>query len=126
MKVRHDLQRKGIKPHLWIIVNPKRGGKMLKLATLYMLTNVEFDTFTSVIENLKTPLGHVSAMAQFIRRKTFKGLKSHDYHVSMQQILPLGLRGLLDSRPSMAIMRISNVFWRICNKVWNPLEIESL
>jgi hypothetical protein len=44
----------------------------------------------------------------------------------MQQILPLGLRGLLDSRPVMAIMKISKVFWRICNKVWNPLEIESL
>jgi hypothetical protein len=44
----------------------------------------------------------------------------------MQQILPLSLRGLLDSGPRLAIMGISKVFWRICNKVWNPLEIESL
>jgi hypothetical protein len=26
----------------------------------------------------------------------------------------------------MTIMKISKVFWRICNKVWNPHEIESL
>jgi hypothetical protein len=44
----------------------------------------------------------------------------------MHQILPLALRGLLDLRPQMAVMRISKVFQRICNKVWNPLEIESL
>jgi len=53
---------------------------MLKPATPYVLTNVEFDTFAIVIKNLKTPSGHVSAMAQYIKPKTFGGLKSHDYH----------------------------------------------
>jgi hypothetical protein len=36
---------------------------MLKLAAPYVLTMVEFDTFAFISENLKTPLGHVSAMA---------------------------------------------------------------
>jgi hypothetical protein len=65
-------------------------------------------------------------MAQYIRQKTFDGFKSHDYNVLMHQILPLALRGLLDPRPRMAVVRISKVFRRICNKVWNPLEIEAL
>jgi hypothetical protein len=59
----------GIKPHLWLITNPQRGGKMLKSIALYVLTSVEFDIFVLVIENLKTPLGHVLAMAQYIRQK---------------------------------------------------------
>jgi len=32
----------------------KRGGKMLKLATSYVFTGVEFNIFAFVIENLKT------------------------------------------------------------------------
>ncbi len=42
---------------------------MLKSIALYVLTSVEFDIFVLVIENLKTPLGHVLAMAQYIRQK---------------------------------------------------------
>ncbi len=63
VKVRRDLQCKGIRPHLWLIANPRRGGKMLKSVAPYVLTTVEFNTFAFVIENLKTPLSHVSDMA---------------------------------------------------------------
>jgi hypothetical protein len=72
---------------------------MLKLATPYALTMVKFITFFFVIESLKTPEGHVSIMAQYIRQKNFGGLKSNDYHVLMQQIMPLALRGLLALGP---------------------------
>ncbi len=126
VKVRRDLQRRGIRPHLWLIPNPKKKGKMLKPAAPYVLTSEEFEVFSSVIENLKSPSGHVSNMAQYIRKRTFGGLKSHDYHVLMQQIMPLALRGLLQPGPRMAVMRISKVFRRICHSVWNPLEIEAL
>jgi hypothetical protein len=40
--------------------------------------------------------------------------------------MPLALRGLLAPRPQMAIMRISRVSMRFCNKVWNLSDIESL
>jgi hypothetical protein len=40
--------------------------------------------------------------------------------------MPLALRGLLAPRPQMAIMRISKVSRRFCNKVWNLSDIESL
>jgi hypothetical protein len=56
---------------------------MLKLVALYILTSAKFDTFVSVIENLKTPLGHVLAMAQYIKQNLFGALKSHHYHVLM-------------------------------------------
>jgi hypothetical protein len=99
---------------------------MLKPATPYVLTSEEFDTFASTIETLKTPTGHISNMSQYIRKKNFGALNSHDYHVLMQQILSLGLRGLLQPGPKMAVMRISKVFRKICNKMWNPNEFEGL
>ncbi len=66
VKIQCDLQHRGIKPHLWLIVNPRKGGKMLKSTAPYVLTIAEFNIFASIIEIFKTPLGHVSDMGQCI------------------------------------------------------------
>ena len=126
VKVRRDLQRRGIRKHQWLTSNPKKPGKMLKPTAQYVLANEEFEVFASTIESLKTPSGYISNISPYIRKKTFGGLKSHDYHVLMQQILPLALRGLLQPGPRLAVMRICKVFRRICNKVYNPYEFEAL
>jgi hypothetical protein len=99
---------------------------MLKLAAPYVLNDDEFKVFANTIENLKTPSGHSSNLGKHIRSKKFSGLKSHDYHVFMQQLLPLDLRGLLQLGPRMAVMRMSKVYRRICTKVYNPIEFELL
>jgi hypothetical protein len=36
VKVRRDLQRRGIRPNLWLIPHPRKNGKMLKLAAPYV------------------------------------------------------------------------------------------
>jgi len=110
MKMRRDLQHKGMKKHLWLAINPQRGGKMLKPTTPYALIPSGFDIFVTIIENLQTPSGHVSVMGQYIRKKNFEGLKSHEYHVLMQQFLLLTLRGLLTVGLRMAVMKISKIF----------------
>jgi hypothetical protein len=63
----------------------------LKPTIPYILTTSEFDFFATTIKNLKTPLGHVLAMGKHIKKKNFGALKSYDYHVLMQQILPQAL-----------------------------------
>jgi hypothetical protein len=98
VKVRKDLQRKGLRRHLWLTNNPCRPGKMFKPAAPYILTDGEFAKFAKCIESIKTPSGYASALGKHIRKKKFGGLKSHDYHVFMQQILPLALWGLLQWR----------------------------
>jgi hypothetical protein len=82
--------------------------------------------FAQTLEALKTPSGYSSAFAKHIRTKKFGGLKSHDYHVLMQQLLPLALRNLLALGPRMAVMRMCKVFRRLCTKVYNPAEFSSL
>jgi hypothetical protein len=126
VKVRRDMQRRGVMRHLWFTPHLEKNGVMLKFVAPYVLTTKEFNVFASVMESLKPPSGHVSNMAQYIRRKKFGGLKSYDYHVLMQQVMPLALRGLLQPGPRMAVMRISNVFRRLCIRVWNPSEFEAL
>jgi hypothetical protein len=99
---------------------------MLKPTAPYVLTNNEFKLFANTVESLKTSIGHSSSLGKHIRSKKFSALKSHDYHVLMQQLLPLAIRGLLKSGPRMAMMRMCKVFKRICTKIYNPTEYESL
>jgi hypothetical protein len=91
-----------------------------------MLSEEEFISFCNCLESLKTPIGHSSAFGKQIRKKKLGRLKSHDYHVLMQQVLPLALRGLMKPGPRMAIMRMCKVFRRLCTKVYYPMEFQSL
>jgi hypothetical protein len=126
VKARRDLQRKGIRKHLWLLPNPRRGGKKLKPAAPYVLTDGDFHVFARTLELLKTPSGYSSNVGKHIQSKKYGGLKSHDYHVLMQQLMPLALRGLLQPQPRMAVMRICKVFRRICTKVYNLADFQSL
>jgi hypothetical protein len=126
VKVRRDMQRKNIRKHLWLAQKPRRGGKMLKPVAPYVLSDEEFRIFANTIESLKTPTGHSSNLGKNIRSKKFGRLKSHDYHVLIQQLLPLALRGLLKPGPRMTVMRMCKVYRQIYTKVYNPAEFESL
>lgn len=99
---------------------------MVKPRATYVLTEEEFEKFAKCIECLRTPSGYSSDLGKCIRKKNFGGLKSHDYHVLMQQVLPLALRGLMKPGPRMAVMRMCKVFRRLCTAVYNPSDFPSL
>ena len=100
--------------------------KMMKPRASYVLTDEEFEKFATCIESLKTPSGYSSDLGKCIRKKNFGGLKSHDYQVFMQQVLPLALCGLMKLGPRMAIMQMCKVFRCLCTKVYNPASFASL
>jgi hypothetical protein len=124
VKVRRDLQKQNIRRHLWLTANQR--DKMMKPQASYVLTPTEFEVFAQTLESLKFLTGYSSNLGKHIRGKKFGALKSHDYHVLMQQLLPLALRGLLKSGARMAIMRMCKIFRRICTKVYNPTDFDSL
>jgi hypothetical protein len=126
VKVRRDLQRRNIRRYLWLTTQPERGGRIMKPQASYVLTLTEFEQFAQTIESLKTPSGYSSTVGKHILGKKFGSLKSHDYHVLMQQILPLALCSLLTEGARMAVMRMCKIFRRLCAKVYNPAKFESL
>ena len=52
-----------------------------------------------------------------ITRLQSDGLKSHDCHVLMQQLLSVVLRGLLPKGPRHAIYKLCSYFNRLCQRV---------
>jgi hypothetical protein len=99
---------------------------MMKPHAPYVLTAEEFEVFVQTIESLKMPSGYSSSLGKHIRGRKFGSLKSHNYHVLMQQIMVLALRGLLTEGARMAVMRMCKIFRRLCTKVYNPADFDSL
>jgi len=53
-------------------------------------------------------------------------MKSHDWHMLMQQLMPLGLRGLMQPHVRLALMWLNRVFRIICAKVWDLRDFQTL
>ena len=62
---------------------------------------------------------------QLNERKIY-GLKSHDCHVLMQQLLPLTIRGVLQKNVSGAIIELCKFFKQLCSKVLSTNHLQRL
>ncbi|KAI0522516.1 hypothetical protein KFK09_004895 [Dendrobium nobile] len=85
--------------------------------------------FCEVLKNLKFPKGYASSISRCVNVVDCKimGLKSHDCHVLLEDILPIALRSCAPSDEVMRIVvEISHFLKIICAKVIVPTELEML
>ena len=67
--------------------------------------------FYETLENVKFPDGYASNISRCVQKhKTLSGLKSHDYHVLMQHLLPIALRGNVDDKVTSILIELSTIF----------------
>ncbi len=85
--IQKDLKECNIWPHLWLQASVVDRG-FIKPASSYVLTYEEKERFIQIIETLKTPTHYVSSLKKRIKDQDLNGMKSHDYHIMMQEILP--------------------------------------
>ncbi|GKD96783.1 putative transposon, En/Spm-like protein [Tanacetum coccineum] len=84
----------------------------------YTLTNAEKDTFCETLHNIRVPQGYCSNFFSLVNLKYRKliGLKSHDYHMLMQEFLPITIRSIMHLPTRYAIIRFYFFFKSICSK----------
>jgi hypothetical protein len=73
--------------------------------------------FLQVLEDVRVPDGYASNISRCVKMddRTLSGLKSHDSHVIMQQLLPITLRGSkLPSNVIKVLVDMSTFFRGIC------------
>nr|GEX48939.1 hypothetical protein [Tanacetum cinerariifolium] len=94
MNARLDLAKLGIKPELF--ARQEEDKTTLPLAG-YTLTNAEKDIFCETLCNIMVPQGYCSNFSTLVSLKDKKliGLKSHDYHMLMQEFLPIAIRSIM-------------------------------
>ncbi|TYJ98366.1 uncharacterized protein E5676_scaffold232G001000 [Cucumis melo var. makuwa] len=116
VNARKDLQLLKIRPDLY----PQDcGGRTYLPPALHTLWKSEKKLFCSRLYKLKLTDGYSSNISKCVSLDECKvmGLKSHDYHVLMQQLLSVVLRGLLPKGPRHEIYRLCSYFNRLCQRI---------
>ncbi|XP_020249742.1 uncharacterized protein LOC109827184 [Asparagus officinalis] len=91
-------------------------------------SNRKKERFLKVLKDLKLPddfSSNFSGQVQ-IRESKIIGLKSHDYHVLMQQLLPLAMRTSLRNDVGLVLNDYCSFFRELCSKVIDVHLIEKL
>ena len=124
-KCRQDLVDMGIRQVLHPI---SKGNRTYLPPACYTMSTAEKRSFCECLRNMKVPQGYSSNIKSLVSVNELKlvGLKSHDCHVLMQQLLPVAIRGTLPEKVRVAISRLCFIFNAICAKVIDPKQLDAL
>ncbi|XP_021730849.1 uncharacterized protein LOC110697776 [Chenopodium quinoa] len=125
-KARDDLMEMGIRDELHVVEN-ENGRKYLPPAA-YTLSRKEKIELCQSLAGVKVPEGYSSNIRNLVNMESLKlmGLKSHDFHVLMQNLLPIAIRSILPKNVRYAITRLCLFFNAIYSKVIDPEHLNAL
>ena len=75
------------------------------------------------LKGVKVPQGYSSNVKNDLK---LIGLESHDYHILMQQLLPVAIRGILPKNVRHRITRLCSFFNSICSKKIDSQKLDEL
>ncbi|XP_038707274.1 uncharacterized protein LOC120002584 [Tripterygium wilfordii] len=109
LNARLDLKELNIRKDLW--PQQRGSGRTYLPPACFTMTAHEKKLFYEVLENVRFPDGYASNISRCIRKnRKFSGLKSHDCHVLMQQLLPVALRGTLPNNVILTLCNFERIF----------------
>lgn len=116
----------GLRPklHPFIAAN----GKTYMPAACHTMSREDKEIFLKVLRNVRVSDGYASNILRCVRLKdrTISGLKSHDSHILMQQLLPIALRQSLPEKVVKPFVEIYAFFKGICSTKLTQDEIDRL
>ena len=124
--VRADMQARGIRAHLHLQPGGPNRDRFYMPDAPYVLSATDQARVLRVLKNLRTPTNYVAALHTKISKGKLSGLKSHDYHILMQQVLPLCFWRVANKALAGAVIRLSRVFRKLCTKIINTTEKEQM
>ena len=110
LNVRLDMKDMGIHSNLWPQEIQGKKNKFILPMPPYNFTKKEENEFFEFIQRIKVPTGYSASLQKHVLSKKLLGMKTHDYHVFLQQLLPLSIRHSLSESVRSTIMRLSLVF----------------
>ncbi|KAI5334772.1 hypothetical protein L3X38_024905 [Prunus dulcis] len=125
IKARLDLERMGIRRGLWMNRDSDKARRDLAFFSMKLNDKKEFLKFVS---SVKFSDGYASNIARCVNVDggKFTGLKSHDCHVFMQRLLPVGIRHLLLEDVVKPIMLLSRFFSQLKAKTLRRTDMFQL
>uniref|UniRef100_A0A2N9HD91 DUF4218 domain-containing protein n=1 Tax=Fagus sylvatica TaxID=28930 RepID=A0A2N9HD91_FAGSY len=123
-KARMDLKKMNIRQDLHLKERPD--GSYVKPQAIFSLTPKERDGFYEFLKSVKYPDGYAANISRFVNTRNGRlfSLKSHDCHVLLQRVLPIGMRGIMDKDISTILFELGSFFQDLCSRSlrWSDLE----
>lgn len=114
LKARKDLEDMNIREDLHL--NDTRSS-VEKHHAWYTLTRDEKLEFLQFLESICFPDGFAANISKGISKDgKITGLKTHDYHILLQRILLIGMRGFLHKDICDALLQLGSFFRQLCSK----------
>src|SRR5664279_541340 len=84
----------------------------------FTLSPNEVDQFFKCLLGVKVPFGYSGLISRYLdpKKQNFCGMKSHDCHVLMTQILPVAIRGIMDKHVRETLTGLCKFFDVISQK----------
>jgi hypothetical protein len=124
---RADLKKMKIREELWLNDDSVKG---MELPTSCItLSKNEKKEFCEFLKSVKVPTGYSTNVSKLVSMPDLKlspGIKSHDYHVLLTQMIAVGIRNILPVNVREAIMNLCFFFNAIGQKVLSEEDLESL
>ncbi|KAL5552401.1 hypothetical protein UlMin_002577 [Ulmus minor] len=119
---RRDLAKLGIRHELHLFED---GNKLMKPAVDYTFSDANRRKFCRFIRSVKFPDGFASNLSKNVAQNDSRllGLKSHDCHVIMQRLLPVGCRSLVNKNIWSTIVELCTFFKQLCASTVNVSDM---
>jgi hypothetical protein len=126
LAARKDLEEMGLR----FTLHPfTQNGKTYIPAACHTMSTKDKNNLLKVLEDVRVPNGYASNISRCVKLddRIISGLKSHDSHVLMQQLLPIALRGSnLPSSVVTPLVGMCTFFRKICSTTLNPKDLNQL
>ena len=92
------------------------------------MTKIEMERFCEVIKSVKSSDGYASNISNKVQvhERKILGLKTHDYHVLLHQLLSVALRKNMDKEVTKVIIEFCGFFRKLCSKVIDVRDFKVL
>ncbi|XP_023753719.2 uncharacterized protein LOC111902075 [Lactuca sativa] len=120
---RADLTKLNIRKSLWL---KKNGNKFHKPHPPYSFTKPDRIRFCKFIRNVKLPDGFGSNIGKKVNETNTNiiGLNSYYYHILMQRLLPIGVKGLLGKGVYTPIIEFCMFFKQLCSRTLSVKDMK--
>jgi hypothetical protein len=124
-KARLDMQNLGIRQDQHPVVE---NGKYTLPPSLYSLGRDQKKMLCTFLQGVRMPDGYASNIKRCVDVNGCKvsGLKSHDYHVILQKLLPLVARHILPEAVVRPLVELSRFFNALCSKELVQTDMDKL
>ena len=97
-------------------------------AACFTMSPEELEQFFRCLLGVKVPHGYSGKISRYldVAKKRFTGMKSHDCHVLMTQILPVAIRGIMDEHVRDTLFGLCNFFDVITRKSIGVRQLKML